>query len=343
MNEATAASPAAGRVVDMAETYVGQLRSVDPENDPRLVRWGYNPGQRKIWIPGRKVGSRDRFVPLGEFIPMTTFETPQENCTLDEYKEKEINVDVTAQDVQVRYMESLGVWGFQSFFYGEMDVIKVYAINDIILPTLQEIRALAEVSPIPLECDGEDEMDLAAPRTHCAKCHLQWIDSPTIEAYMAEAVTSGYRKSYIDLDGKSKTRLVKPTMEELETVRDVVRKGLKAYIIQAAADWGRIVGEYDNGERKEIYEPEHFLRKDLHQMKPQNKEVEMVERMAKATTGNTNDILAELTKSQIQIAQGQAQTNALLAALVTNNSPVDTKAEKKPANAVKTNEKETEQ
>src|SRR4051812_31192666 len=101
MNEQNAAvAPATGKEIILDTAYVGKLREVDPANDPRMVRWGLNPAQRNIWIPGREVGGRDRFVPIAEFFPMTTFQTWRENCTLDEYKEKEFLVDVTAAEVQ---------------------------------------------------------------------------------------------------------------------------------------------------------------------------------------------------------------------------------------------------
>ena len=178
--------------IDIDESFFGQLQQANPDNDPRVVRWGYNPGVRGLTLNPRETGIREPYIPVGKFLAHTTFQTPEENCTLDEYKEKEYLVDVTAADSQRKFETALGEWGYRSFFYGEIDVVKVVAINQVLLPTLSEIRELfGDHAPIDAVCKGEDELDFGVGRSHCATCHLKWIKSDACRVLMQEAVENG--------------------------------------------------------------------------------------------------------------------------------------------------------
>lgn len=303
--------------VIVTKKHVGALAAEQLAYDPRIVRWGYNPALRSIRVDSRKTGILEQFIPAGEFFAHTTFRTPMENCTIDEYKEKEILIDVTAAQSEEEVRAAIGVWGYQSFLYGQTDLSLVAALNDTVLPSLQKIRAvMKELSPIPASCPGEDEYDAGVPRTICATCHLAWIRSNECLAYLEEISETGLTVREPNETGGFDERFVKPSLEMLEEIRQIVQKGLEMYVRRASEEWSAIVGELDNKLRVKLNEAEHFLRKDLHQVKPQNKEVEMVERIAKTTQGANSDVLSKLAENQMQMAQQmaatQAQTNQLM-------------------------------
>ena len=88
-----------GDVITIEESHIGNLSETRPDVDPRLVRWGYNPGQRNIPNNPRETGVRESFIPVGKFFAHTTFQTPRENCTTDEYKEKEIKHSIIISEI----------------------------------------------------------------------------------------------------------------------------------------------------------------------------------------------------------------------------------------------------
>lgn len=334
---------AAATAIDIDGAFAGQMQQAKPDSDPRVVRWGYNPGLRGLTLNPRETGIREAFVPVGKFFAHTTFQTPRENCTLDEYKEKEYLVDVTAADSEETARVALGVWGYQSFFYGEVDIVKVAAINQVLIPTLQEIRLLFdEDSPIEAKCKGEDEMDLGVGRSHCATCHLQWITSEACDLLISEAVANGRAVVVREQDGTLSERKVKLNLDMVTAARRHVQAGLETYIQKASKDWSTTISEIENKKRDQIQDAEHFLRKDLHQIKPQNMAIEMVERVSQATTGASSDVLASLARSQAMLAESQAATNKLLGEVVKQFNKTGTKAapEQKSAAPEKT-EKET--
>ena len=135
---------------------------------------------------------------------------------------------------------------------------------------------------------------------------------------VANAQTPGYSRQRLQLrtlepvrtpEGEVKERRVKISAEQLETARAHVQAGLEVYIRKANKDWATTITEIENKKRDQIQDAEHYLRKDLHQIKPQNAAIEMVERVTNATTGANSDILAALAKSTMD-------TNRLLGELV---------------------------
>lgn len=314
--------------IEIDPSFFAQLEKSTPDEDPRMVRWGYNPGLRSTMLPPRETGLKISFIPIGQFIAHTTFSTPQENCTLDEYKAKEFLVEVTAAEAQATFQRALSAdptsgrdWGYQSFGYGESDAVKVAGMNQILIPKLSEIRAIfGEHSPIRPECKGEDEMDLGDERTHCASCHLEWIKSAACKALMRDAVQNGRVLPVRTPDGGVREVSVRFTFDELEGVRKVVQLGLELYKRQAHADWSEVLNEHQNGTRDKIQDAEHFLRKDLHLPRPQNKDVALIEkvidaqnRQQAAVVPDNSALFEQLVHGQTKLAEAIERTNDIVA------------------------------
>lgn len=302
------------------QNFIGQLVEEKPKDDPMVVRWGYNPGQRNIPNNPLRTGLNSTFIPWGKFFAHSKFKTPFENCTIDEYKPKEFIGVVSAAESEFEVRNALESWGYQSFFYGETDYATVTAINAVILPPLTYIRELFdENSPIPKNCLAEDEYDLGEPREHCATCHLLWVKSDALTAYIQEVAKSGLTVTMMK-DGVPSPRIVTPTLEQLEKAREVVLRGLQIYIRKASEDWATITSELDNKLRVKLNEPEHYLRKDLHQPKPQNKEAELANRQIQANQETNSDILTAMSEESranrefmMQLAEQNAQTQQQMA------------------------------
>lgn len=331
----TAVAQKEAPIIDIEESVFGHLTEERPHDDPRVVRWGYNPGLRFVALNPRETGLREPFVPIGKFLAHTTFQTPRENCTLDEYKVKEYLVDVTAADSQSVFERAFREWGYQSFFYGETDAVKLAVINETLLPTLSEIRSLfGDESPIDEKCKGEDEMDLGSPRSHCATCHLQWINSKAADVLIDDVIRQGRTRTVRKNDGQLEQVTVSVTAAEFETARTCVRTGLEIYIRKATTDWSKTLTELENKKRDQIQEEEHYLRKDLHLISPMKREIEVIERMAQAQmkvnkSSSSPDVLEMLAENQRSMAEmmakGQERTDQLLAAILTQkpNNPSD--------------------
>lgn len=338
LDETAAAPAAAADTIEIDSSFFAQLNQTEPTEDPRLIRWGYNPGVRSTQISPLQTGLKELFIPIGKFIPHQTFPKPLENCTLDEYKPKEYNVDVLAAEVQANFERVLGQdvtsdrhWGYQSFGYGEKNAVKVKAMEQILLPTLQEIREMfGKESPIADHCKGEDEMDLGDERNHCASCHLEWIKSDAVKFLIVEAAQTGKKLNVRRPDGVVVPMSVAFTVDELESLRATVQLGLELYKRQAHKDWSKLLNEHENGLRDQIQEAEHFLRKDLHEPRPQNKDAALVERMidaqarsqqpAGAPAADNSELIKTLAEGQAMMAQLFAGMQQLMAQMMANQA-----------------------
>lgn len=349
--ESSGAAPAADLTdaIDIDASFFSQLEQSNPTEDPRMVRWGYNPGVRSTTLPPRETGLKDLFIPIGKFIAHTSFKTPQENCTLDEYKPKEYYVDVTAADAQMSFERSLGKdastgrdWGYRSFGYGESDAVKMAAINQILLPTLQQIRSMFGNDVIG-NCDGEDEMDLGNDRTHCSSCHLEWIKSEACKVLIQDAVATG-RTINVRTPNGVRAVEVKFSLDQVEETRKVVQLGLELYKRQAHKDWSTVLNEHENGLRDQIQDAEHFLRKDLHQPRPQNKDAALIAKVIEAQgrpqapapaapQADHSEVIQKLAEGQAMMAESMAKTNEILATMALNQQQAAAPAAVTPVEA----------
>lgn len=317
---------AAAEAIIVEDLTVGSLSEQKPESDPRVTRWIYNPGQKGISIEPRRTGIKgSSFIPVGKFIALAPFMTRVENFTIDEYKEKELPLEVTAQDAEDVIMGALSVWGAQKLFYGETDRALVAVINAAVLPSLSGIRALAfKPSPIGARCPGEDENDLGESREACAACHLKWIKSDECTAYIEMVADEGLPVT-VNIRGTIEQRVVKPSMMDLVDARTIVRKGLEIYTKRASDEWATIINQLDNKLRVQLNDEEHLLRKNIHQPKPQNKEAEMVKQISESQNENSNNVIAQMAENQRSfqemMMQQATQTNQMIQMMAANLVP----------------------
>ena len=258
------------------------------ETDPRVVRWGFNPGLRGVHIDPRRTGLSDSLIPVGKLFPHRSFQTPQEFCTIDEYKEKEHIVVVTSEDAEREVRETLQKAGYMSCLLGLTNAAVAAVISQIVLPSLSDIRALADrfdgfVSPIANECPAADEMDYGEPREQCATCHLAWLRSDECLQYLDFAARTGVSvKLWHENEQRFEATTIHPLIEQMMEFQKTAVAGIELYIKYAAREWGNTVAEVDNNIRIKINEVEHFLRKDLHRDAPKDKDVALARKFGEA-------------------------------------------------------------
>lgn len=288
-------------------------------NDPYEPRWGFSPVQREKILDPRECGiSR---VPYGELFPIEAFTTPRENHTIDWTKEKEKLETITADYAENILRESLGGaaaqgganWGLTVGFYGETDAGKMKVISLTLLPSLSFIRHLATLEgfnnlsgSIRNACRGEDELDYGR-RESCPTCWLVWLQSDACAAYMKYRAENGMQVVEENADGTITERLVKPTLGELETARDMILESLNIGIESLQKQWDDIVEDISQGGRKPVTRNEQWIRKDLHASKPQDMAVANAAKIAEAQSQPTTSAIERLAEAQILTNQILAQ------------------------------------
>lgn len=312
---------------------VAAFRSDTPErtgNDPMVVRWGFNGVVRDKYLEGNRAGFSG--LPYGSFFPLARFTTPEEVHSTDETMERERLVTKTAESVE-RYLgeviggrdafgnrlDNVPNFGFEAGFYGELDVAKMAVISATLLPTLPQIRAIAQrlhvESPISAKCEGEDAMDAGKTRETCPTCWTKWLNSPALDAYIAETSTVGREVDEFDpTTQKSQTRIVAPTTEEFAIAREIVKNSIGTGLNALANIWAELATDLEEGGSKGITVYQHGIRKDLHESKPQDRRMNEIREFAGAI-GNKGGNAQVVDNSEIlmMLAKSQAQTNELLA------------------------------
>lgn len=314
-------------VIDEIEVKNYEANNYD--RDPRLPRWGYNPGLEGCHIATPRTGLRLSEIPVGEFFVFKTFPTTTENFTLDIYKPKDVQGQILAYEAELEVKIALQAAGYQSLFFNETNAGIVRVVNKAVIPTLPEIRsifALAGIpSPIGDTCKGEDELDGGTDRLHCAKCHLTWIKSIECTAYIEGVLSEGRRVRYIDDNGDIREKLIRPSAAHYAEAREIVTRGLETYLKFAKEQWGKICGEFKDGLRSRLHATEHQIRKNLHEYEPDRKDIAMVEKLAEGMNSNRQpqlpagtdpNLLAFMAQSEERAAQMQQQTLQILGAIV---------------------------
>lgn len=302
--------------------------------DPMEIRWGINTVVREKLLEGHRTGFG--ILPYAQFFAVKRFSTPEEVHSTDETMERERRVTRTALSVEMVLNEMLAAkdamgnpavgqpdWGFRTDFYGEMDAAKMLVISKTLLPSLPEIRRIAESfdmpSPIGSKCDGQDNMDVGE-RQSCPTCWSQWIDSDVCSKHIEATTLNGVPVRERNAQTQEiEDRIVRPSVLEFTTAREAVRLSLQIGLAALAQEWMTISTELERGERKDANFYQHGMRKDLHEGKPQDRQISLMREFGKASGGGGNGemapVLTMLAQSQAQMAQSQAQTNQILAAI----------------------------
>lgn len=296
--------------------------------DSYEVRWGFQISQRDKPLNARECGLSK--APFAKFFPIKSFETPQENHTVDEYKPRENVIIMPAGRVEASLMASLGGqgaqsqadWGLVTAFINETDAAKMAVISETLLPSLSRIREICDelnTQVISEVCEGSDDLDFGQ-RESCVSCYWKWLNSPVLAQHMENMAITGINVVERDTTtGEITERLVRPSIADLRMARDIALESGRRGVTQLEAIWRDIAGEYEkaDGIRKDISEFEHGYRKDLHQSRPQDRQFALAREIARSTPAGTDGaMLNRLAEATIGLAEGQKQTNVLLNKLV---------------------------
>lgn len=277
---------------------------VATENDPLAPRWYLNAIEREARVNGFECGFS--IVKYADWGLAQNFTVPEEFHTIDDNPNlpKERLVQHPALDVQ-RQLEAKFAGkdmfgnvvqnkvnkGLQIGFIGETDTAKMKVISETLLPTLPRIRELAEelqiACPIEAMCAGQDDLDFSE-RMSCPTCWLGWVNSDLCTAYMDSVATNG--REVFDVDAPDTRWVVRPTVAEFDTARNLTRNNLQVGLRYLQNEWRTIASEVEKGTRNGLDEGgyQHAIRKDVHEVKPQDRELRLIRETAKANMPGDN-------------------------------------------------------
>lgn len=306
--------------------------------DPMEIRWAVHTGPRDKMLQGWKAGMS--MAPFGQFFAVTRFNTVKEIHSTDDSPEfpREMLVTETADTVEKYLGTVLGGrnsagdrdmsildMGIQFGFRGETDYAKMAVISATLLPPLPRIREFVAANkledPIGPSCEGQDAADFD-DRTDCPACWSKWIRSDACSAYIAHIMATGMIvEEYDPATGETGGRVVAPTNEEFVQGRRMVELALRTSSESMRSIWSQLVIELEKGERKGIDKYQENLRKDVHGVKPADKQMAMMREFGKASQAPAGGadvmaILAGLAQAQADSAASTARTNELLAAVL---------------------------
>ncbi len=193
--------------------------------------------------------------------------------------------------------------------------MSLYAVlSAILFPKLSQIRAvcvqLSVPCPIAKDCEATEDLDFE-PRESCPTCWSKWIGSQACGAYAEYVEAHGMQTVEFDKQtGEQITRTIKPTIAQFESARAMAKKALVTGIRTLQTQWGTIASEMESeqSKRKDMLDFEHSYRKDLHQPRPQDRQVAALDRAMNrvadvvnpgSVSGGNDDLIRALVNSQI--------------------------------------------
>jgi hypothetical protein len=155
------------------------------------------------------------------------------------------------------------------------------------LPPLPRIRSIAQElgvpSPISQVCEGQDSMDAGKPRQNCPTCWFKWLQSPVVDAYIAHIAAVGRSVDEVDpVTGETEQRIVAPTVQELNVAKDLVLNSIGIGLSAQQTLWNEIATDVEKREIKGVRPYQHGIRKDLHEARPEDKELSRIRTFAEA-------------------------------------------------------------
>lgn len=303
------------------EVNTGNIARPEVDTNSLEVRWGFQLSQREKLMSSHECGIS--YVPFGQLFPIKTFFAPRENHTIDWTQPKENIVSIPAAIAENYLMETLGGrgaqtrvnWGLVTGFLGDTDSGKMALFNAILMPTLSRMREIGKALAMPAienQCPGEDDLDYGE-RESCVSCSLAWLQSRTLDAYIDQCSQAQFTINEIDREtGETNPRQYTPSAKELRAARDLMVESARIGHASLRAQWSDIAAEYEmaDGIRKDISVFEHGYRKDLHQSRPQDRQMNL----AKAVAQGVNQQQGNGSNDEVirMLAQGQLQTQQLL-------------------------------
>jgi len=322
MSQATAFAQEAVSV----EVSTGNISRPEVDTNSLEVRWGFQLSQRHKLMSSHECGIS--YVPFGKLFPIKTFFAPREYHTIDWTQPKENIVTISAAEAENYLMESLGGrgaqtrvnWGLMTGFLGDADSGKMALFNAILMPSLSRMREIGKTLGIPAienSCPGEDDLDYGE-RESCVSCALAWLQSKTLETYIDQCSQAQFQINEIDRQtGETVVRTYTPAARELRSAKALMLESARTGHASLRAQWNEIATEYEkaDGVRKDISEIEHGYRKDLHQSRPQDRQINLAKAMAQGANqaNNSNDeLIRMLAQGQVQLQQSLGQIAAKL-------------------------------
>jgi hypothetical protein len=272
--------------------------------DPMEIRWYINPIVRDKLIDNIQAGFS--WLEFGKFSQAKYFDIPEELHTIDDNPNlpREHMVRKSAESVQM-YLESVAGgktfnghpdpqktnWGIQFAFYGEKDVAKMAVLDSVLLPNLSDARrhaaALGLTSPIGAKCPSEDPLE---DRETCPTCWLKWVESDACQARMAEIAAQGVPVEVYDRGtNETTTRVVAPSMAELESGRQVVLAALQTGLKAARETWNTVAVEVREKSRKAPDRYQDNIRKDVHADRPAEDQLNQIRELARVQNTGSGD------------------------------------------------------
>ncbi len=312
---------------------VNAMSQVD--TNPLEVRWGINPVQRNKILDARVTGIS--IVPFARFFPIRSFKSPRERHSIDWTQPREELEIIPAEEAQRAIEDSLSGknaqvttdWGLRVGFVGERDIAKMEVLTQTLLPALSTIRLICEdhglAHPISDVCEGSDGE--FGERDTCITCWNRWINSTAIIEYAQIVASQGLPVTERDnTTGEHRNRIVRPTIDEMEAGLEMIQIAFRTGISSLQLQWETIVRESEKNERKPPTPFEDTYRRDLHANRPEDRQIALVERMARATAGNQApatdpNLLAQLAQSTLMTQQMMAmflQQNPQMAGMAQN-------------------------
>jgi hypothetical protein len=305
---------------------------IQQDTNPYEVRWAFQMGCREMWLNARECGLP--LAPFGEFFPVKSFNRPNEHHSIDWTQPKEIVTLYPAASAEGFLMESLGGagaqnqtnWGLKTAFLGITDAGKMAVINAVLLPKLSQIREIQSQlnlgNVLDAMCPGEDPFD-ANPRETCVSCWWTWLNSPIIKQHIANCAGQIYQVNYRDdATGEFEPRQLQVSVAEFNTALGIILESGAIGIKTLEQKWSVIASEYaaTGREHKEISNFDHEIRKDMHQPRPQDRQIELAREMGRSfgggnggnANGGGNDALME------RLVESTIDTNKRMAVLAEN-------------------------
>lgn len=272
-------------------------------HDPMQTRWCFQGAVRDKFLEGSKAGFSELAFAKWQRVPH--FTTPEEIHSTDDDPNfaRERMVTKTAQSAE-RYLDSVlggktvygqpdpqkDDWGIRFGFYGEESEAKMAVISATILPSLPEIRQIAQnfnmPSPIGDRCEGEDTVGFGE-RQSCPTCWASWIQSDCCARFMREVAMNGRQVEVLDVVSRAtQKQIITPTIDELEQGQRVMTESLKRGLLANQKVWTEVAMELEKGERRGTDAYQNNIRKDLHATKPQDAQLAQITAYAKAVNAN---------------------------------------------------------
>jgi hypothetical protein len=258
------------------------------EANPEVPRWIYNPGVSGVHVNARETGIIQEHVPHGVPIRLNSFDIMIENHTMEENEPLEKIKRISAKDAADAIKSKLEGKGFVEFWAGQINPEEMLKYWAAVHPRLADVGIVCPFN--------EEDLD---PRQICPTCLYEWLTEQsdcthTFEKNLAKHSFNGVKK------------------EVAEDLRKILIGSLREYIQTGHNEWSALAAEYfsEDGKMKKFATAHHELRKNIHVMRPQDRELHRTAVLGEAMAHSIGDAMRGAN------AQNNAMTPELISAIV---------------------------